>query len=1331
MRGRDLGISIRYSRDMEFEAQVRGGACRRTRYAAHGLAAGAGGSGDAMSGEAAGRRQARRGPAPFASFDHDVSDESSPESKLTFQLPEIREDTGASGGTRGPSPALGGGGCVGSPSGGLAPPEQRARSHSTPAVHSSGALATPAAPRIDISRASSSSHHDSRDSSPEMALFAGTAGDDNASSTERARLELAFREDGALDLRSSTEELAFLEPDTAETEKESPRAPAAVCRSPGPISTASSSTVERRHSRKDSQSSEAALLAISGRQSRLSSIGSQGSAHSAVSNVSHLSDYSHVSKLSVISGVSRSPSPHKMLFETSFCGPKPIENEPEICTAVSERRLLEITNLSDKILGRASDTRRRSSPHVPSKRELRTEATIETAPRQEPSGSGLSTSMRVPSAGQTPVLTSTITPSIPISADVKQQKELNNQKKVEEKKASTGAVNRVKVKRTSRSRNDTPEVYSSKNKSKDIIRIKLKPDDEYDDDDEESERTLVGREPPQKPDSLDLGDCTKKPSHFNELVSGTEPVLGSLGDVDKKLQSKIKVSPEYTPRASPTLSRKGGRKDTDSRTPSPAGAVSVSRKSSFCSLFKSRETIASPDSPSTIHLRRKKSINEGTRSRSKSRDRSTTPNSGNKIKGSVLSLFKTPKKGSASLSPGSHESSPGIQSVPQRQFVHQHVEIPKNTEKLKYYEDSKDGIIHIPLHTPPDERPSTSGAGQSRQETTIAQVTAYCESVRPASAPTTIPSASLPTAIAQESACSASSQTTSLKQVPPKKLSTTPKPIQRTVLPDGSIIIPLHSPTEKVSELKDRCPSQQIEEQKIMQDVKVELNTKQVVQEPLDNICPSEPISERREPEKQKKERLTFITSVGSKEQLFSTQLSITKTPSVTSEISESFPSFPEGAVDVKCEVNGGQNILRDTHITTLETPGADRAAPPTTTSSAPVSVVRCGSGGMFISPSTSSITATEAVPIKAHPMSSVAQFNTEFDLSPGQRPFIEGGSNNSVIESKSNDDIHDSSESDISSEIGSFKKNTLRDLIVENISAEEVEKKSLVVTQESFEEELPYVPTTLPLERSVALPMVPVRERPPVTAMRVRPVDRPRSTTPIHPSAFEEYLSDEPRTPDNAKPEKIKISLPRTSDRASASRARSKSPRRGSQSTQPWEKFAERGLPHTPARRASTTATSSAGIATSTLSTTLPSKPHWINFEEVPERRKQPKRIQTIPREKTPEMRRSENRSGAGDASATEVVYCYVAPEECRCECHGARRDDTTPLLPAESRRLHPSTSFHSDSSAEFCDGVESSELQLSVAIGRPFTMDLQLRGDRSSLEQEATSPAEGAGRH
>lgn len=78
-----------------------------------------------------------------------------------------------------------------------------------------------------------------------------------------------------------------------------------------------------QYQRKDSVSSEvAALLCISGRTSRISSVGSQGSA---------------ASRLSAISGISRSPSPHKMILETSFCGPKPVDMPLDFALATGSR----------------------------------------------------------------------------------------------------------------------------------------------------------------------------------------------------------------------------------------------------------------------------------------------------------------------------------------------------------------------------------------------------------------------------------------------------------------------------------------------------------------------------------------------------------------------------------------------------------------------------------------------------------------------------------------------------------------------------------------------------------------------------------------------------------------------------------------------------------------------------------------------------------------------------------------------------------------------------------------------------------------------------------
>lgn len=82
----------------------------------------------------------------------------------------------------------------------------------------------------------------------------------------------------------------------------------------------------------------AALLCISGRTSRISSVGSQGSA---------------VSRLSAVSGISRSPSPHKMLLETSFCGPKPLANADAAAAAAIDTVIAD--ELEQIILARKHD----------------------------------------------------------------------------------------------------------------------------------------------------------------------------------------------------------------------------------------------------------------------------------------------------------------------------------------------------------------------------------------------------------------------------------------------------------------------------------------------------------------------------------------------------------------------------------------------------------------------------------------------------------------------------------------------------------------------------------------------------------------------------------------------------------------------------------------------------------------------------------------------------------------------------------------------------------------------------------------------------------------
>ncbi|CAB3223310.1 unnamed protein product [Arctia plantaginis] len=1063
-----------------------------------------------MAASGASVRQLRRGPAPIASFDHDGSDESSPETKQAFRLPEIREDP------------------VSSTS--LAPPEQRQRSHSSPAVAAAGALGAPPAPRIDISRASSSSHHDSRDSSPELALFAG-AGEDS-----RTRLDLGFREDGALELRSSTEELAFLEGAPGEPRPSAPPPP----------------SILRRHSRKDSQGSEAALLAVSGRTSRLSSVGSQCSAHSALSALSHAS---HISRLSIVSGVSRSPSPHRMLLETSFCGPKPIENDPEICAADVEERLLEIAKLSAN-----------SPPDsVPApvdardRREVRTEATVERASRPPPP-SPLPTPAIVPptpvaptspptsQVNHQPVTAVIITPVA--SVDDKLQKENQNRVRAQERRA------RPRVRREP----SEPEVYKSRNRSKDIIRIKLKPDDQYDDTEEDvtSQKPIVSdsEETARKPASLELAVINDRAVRPTELVGHSEP-------------APLSPAPQ-------------NRVPRDSRTPSPAG-VPVSRKSSFCSLFKSRETIASPDSPSEA-LRRKRSLTEG-RSRSKSRDRSATPSSSGKIRGSVLSLFKTSRKSATSPSPSSRDGSPVVHQQRAIAVVTQPPASQRPGEKLKYYDDTRDGIIHIPLRTPPDEEPgSTSARRDQEQQCAKAEPPIHRETQRPASAPHT--------------------RTPLDRDAVPFS---TQKPIHRTVLPDGSIIIPLRSPTERSFEDRPSISPESVTvNPSVQKTAEVESEPQAasaasaasagvvsaISSRPLDcnpEVAPNlehvESAPTVDDGRRRRKERIIFTTHVGSREQVFSTQFSITKTPSVTSEISGSFPSF----VDPD-ETRGP--VALDAAVVNGAPPASEK-----------------NDGG------TTSLPACAATP-------------------------------------PSPQEVRDSSESEPSSESAPPR------------GGNDVERRGLVV-QESFEEELPYVPTTLPQERSVALPMVPVRDR---GGVLLAALERPRAAVPAPPPPAPTAHAPRVSRPAAASPaiisapappERMRIRLPRRTRTASVA-----------------------SVATTPAPRIDRVRTRSGGDETRP-------KTEWIDFEEVPERRKQPKRIQTLP-------------AAAASGASAGVVFSYVEPEHCRCECHAHSRDDELPLLQDDQLP-------HASSSSLDCGEGEAS-VQLNVEIARPFTADLDL---------------------
>lgn len=173
--------------------------------------------------------------------------------------------------------------------------------------------------------------------------------------------------------------------------------------------------------------------------------------------------------------------------------------------------------------------------------------------------------------------------------------------------------------------------------------------------------------------------------------------------------------------------------------------------------------------------------------------------------------------------------------------------------------------------------------------------------------------------------------------------------------------------------------------------------------------------------------------------------------------------------------------------------------------------------------------------------------------------------------------------------------------------------------------------------------------------SIRTIPIERPRSTTPINPTLLDEFVMQ--TSLDERRVERMKISLPREDS------FKLKSPRRQYASTaNTFTEFAGKvppdggrkgatnqgkspSPPPLPPRASATAAVTAAATAASSLVTAATRPSNWINFEEIPEKRKAPKRIQTIPR---PEDEIAKSISGG---------YSYVQPEECKCECHEESR--------------------------------------------------------------------------
>ncbi|XP_025202736.1 uncharacterized protein LOC112599871 isoform X2 [Melanaphis sacchari] len=184
-------------------------------------------------------------------------------------------------------------------------------------------LAMPNTPRIDISRASSSSHHD--DSSPERDLFV----DADGKSVESVKSGLGYTEEIIPDLHSSTEELNFHDLTESEIRRRRSKLQPQYAVSDATMDT--DFAADRRDT-----ASESGFLCISGRSSRVSSVGSVHSTASVASAASRLSAASNYSR------ASRGSSPHRVLLETSFCGPKSPEH-------FANRQLIPINDDDDDL----------------------------------------------------------------------------------------------------------------------------------------------------------------------------------------------------------------------------------------------------------------------------------------------------------------------------------------------------------------------------------------------------------------------------------------------------------------------------------------------------------------------------------------------------------------------------------------------------------------------------------------------------------------------------------------------------------------------------------------------------------------------------------------------------------------------------------------------------------------------------------------------------------------------------------------------------------------------------------------------------------------------
>uniref|UniRef100_A0A182N8V2 Uncharacterized protein n=1 Tax=Anopheles dirus TaxID=7168 RepID=A0A182N8V2_9DIPT len=987
----------------------------------------------------------------------------------------------------------------------------------------------PATPRIDISRASShSSHHDSRDSSPENVfeqVGTGTLQDSGV---------LGFREEDTLDLRNSTEELQFMEPEKGTREKEKPNTQIVYGSCPtqrySPIIWKLEDQPSQQqqhqfqhqqlqqqqqitHNRKDSASSEVvAFLSISGRTSRLSSVGSQGSANSKLSATSALS------------GISRSPSPHKMLLETSFCGAKPLQAYAEGSIVGSSLEPSTEKMLEQVILSRKKDPTEAvlaEGVHVqPSLANATTTVDNgghrrggqESFPQQPPPGGG-----------------EDIQPQGGAGGHVRRKSDCGTGT------TSNLEIQNLKTNQTSRSVGNKRHIPPRDLKNSivgvmpsgtEYIRIKLKPDHCYSDNGIADNERVV-----EKPkDSVQ--ELSVPSSGHDHQRTRASSVTRSPSPANQQQHLPRKKRTSTASNESSTIGR------YDQQTDHPSANSTPSKQKLVLKMFRSKRDPKSK-SPSPM----------GSSADGIGQSFSTAGGGGGG--GGLGGEQYTASNISAARSPGS--------------------------TGLRYYDAPLDGqSIHIPLHTPPEER----RLGSFRSAAGVAS-TSFMDSATATAgtsgAPVSVSASGTPTGHSS----SVQKHAKTPKQQRIANMTVTihdrPKPMPplkcyRIDNPDGSIIIPLKSPIEDKENSSQNWEnvigelSQRIEKH-VSDSTEADGNT---------DAGTSRSSAASNQQQQQRPASLTYNEGDAANSRTEqgrqgdramppppppppppATRAKVTKSPLPTTttdarasaiaaelhQLQQSLQASSSSSMSASMrqkqaalfQMRMGSGSEEQIFSTTLKDYSKELNRHSSTVSQSSEGSLQktvgdssdCGGGTSGGSAQTRkplagncSEQAIDLVTAESHHhhhhhhqlehhqqqlhnhVHRQKHHNHDHRVS-GDRPGSGAAADDGMASSESEKD----SEFD-SASITASGRHALRP----NMLAIEDHESAGLVFQESFDDELPYIPTTLPEEKPVGIKLVPAKERTQID-LKTYPLERPRSTTPIHPGSLDKYCHDRTAT--------------------------------------------------------------------------------------------------------------------------------------------------------------------------------------------------------------------------